>query len=318
MSFHTLIGLSRKAGIKHSEFLAISANIDRNYRKFKLAKRSGGTREIVAPKPGLKAIQRTLADEINARAGANRHAHGYVMGRSIKTHALVHMGSDSFVKIDIEGFFPSITEDRVNKVLTRLDFRPEIIPTLVKLCCFGGTLPQGSPASPPISNLCLAEIDQNLEAFANAHSLKYSRYVDDLVLSGVSDDFALLDLATKIVEDGGYRVNIWKSFFAHKPKKLVLTGISMASGELKVPKPYKRAVRREAYRLASKGTSFMFAEGRFNPFAFDKLMGQLGFWAWVEPSASFPKRYLALFADRYSKGKSFPKVQPPDAPLAAD
>lgn len=195
------------------------------------------------------------------------------------------------------------------KVLTNLGFRADIVPVLVKLCCRDGALPQGSPASPPISNLSLGEIDQNLAAFASAHTLKYSRYADDIVLSGNTEDFSLLDLATKIVEDGGYRVNIWKSFFAHRPKKIVLTGISMASGELKVPKSYKRAVRQEAYRLASKGTNSMFADGKFDPFAFDKVMGRLGFWAWVEPEATFPKRYITLFSDRYSKGRSFPAVQ---------
>lgn len=306
MPFNTLLGLSRKAGIKHTEFAAISAKIDQNYRSFKIPKRNGGYREIFAPKPGLKLLQRVLAEEIVRRRAPSKFAHGYVEGRSIKSHAVAHLGSTSFLKIDIENFFPSITETRVANVLMGLGFRPDAIPVLANLCCRNGALPQGSPASPPISNLCLEEIDLNLAAFAQAHSFKYSRYADDIVLSGENEDFSLLDLAIQIVEEGGYSVNIAKSFFAHRPQKMVLTGISLGSGELKVPRSYKRAVRQEAYKLASNGTKSMFIDGKFDPFAFDRMMGRLGFWAWIEPEASFPRRYIALFAERYSKGKSLP------------
>lgn len=308
MPFHTLLGLSRKSGIKHNELLAISSKIDQNYRSFKVDKRTGGKREIFAPKPGLKAIQRTLADEISRRGNVSSCVHGYVIGRSIKSHASSHLGSTSFLKIDIENFFPSITEQKVARVLSDLGFRVDIIPSLVNLCCRNGTLPQGSPASPAISNQCLKEIDRNLEAFASAHDLKYSRYADDIVLSGDTDDHSLLDLAINVVEEGGYQVNVMKSFFANRPKKLVLTGLSLSTGTLKVPKAYKRAVRQEAYRFAAKGTSYLFSDGKFDPFTFDKIMGRLAFWAWVEEEAAFPRRYMQLFSERFAGGRSFPHL----------
>jgi Reverse transcriptase (RNA-dependent DNA polymerase). len=310
MPFQTLLGLSRKSGLKHSEFLAIVSKISLNYRSFRIPKRSGGSRVISAPKPGLMAIQRVIADEIRARSKINSNVVGYVHGKSIKSHAGAHLTSTAFIKIDVQDFFPSITEEKVYRALRGLGFSESILPTLVRISCLNGALPQGSPASPPISNIVLSDADTKLTAFAAAHKLTYTRYADDIVLSGHVDDYQLADLAIDIVEQEGFRVNVFKSFFAHRPKKMILTGLSIASGDLKVPRSFKRTVRQDAYRLAAQGTAVMFRDGKFDPFTFDRILGKLTFWSWVEPQAKFPKRYIALFSERYSKGRSFPPVLP--------
>jgi hypothetical protein len=45
-------------------------------------------------------------------------------------------------------------------------------------------LPQGAPASPALANLCAFGLDRRLAALAAALGARYSRYADDLVLSG--------------------------------------------------------------------------------------------------------------------------------------
>lgn len=45
-------------------------------------------------------------------------------------------------------------------------------------------LPQGAPTSPALANLCTFTLDLRLAALAQACGARYSRYADDLVISG--------------------------------------------------------------------------------------------------------------------------------------
>ena len=54
---------------------------------------------------------------------------------------------------------------------------------LAQLCCNEDSLPQGSPASPIISNLICRRMDRELSTFARANGCTYTRYADDLTFS---------------------------------------------------------------------------------------------------------------------------------------
>ena len=49
-------------------------------------------------------------------------------------------------------------------------------------------LPQGSPASPMLTNLAALQLDRRLTGFAQKHGLRYTRYADDLTISAVKGD----------------------------------------------------------------------------------------------------------------------------------
>lgn len=48
-------------------------------------------------------------------------------------------------------------------------------------------LPQGSPASPALANLCAFALDQRLSGLAGRFQASYTRYADDLLFSGGGD-----------------------------------------------------------------------------------------------------------------------------------
>jgi RNA-directed DNA polymerase len=91
------------------------------YHAFKISKRNGGSREINAPCPELKLLQRKLSDllqncieEINAkRKFPDQLAHGFKRDHSIVTNAVKHRRKKYVFNIDLEDFFGTINFGRV-------------------------------------------------------------------------------------------------------------------------------------------------------------------------------------------------------------
>ncbi len=76
-------------------------------------------------------------------------------------------------------------------------------------------LPQGAPTSPALANLCAFKLDLRLEGLAHALGARYTRYADDLVLSGPAHlRRALPRLGTWVAmmaADEGFTLNLRKT-----------------------------------------------------------------------------------------------------------
>ena len=172
-----------------------------HYRRWQIAKRSGGTRTITAPKRELKAAQRAVLRTIAERLPVHGAAHGFLPGRSIVTNAKVHVGAHTLVKVDIKDFFPTVTWRRVKGLYRKAGY-PEQVATLLALLGtespreaveFRGqtlfvasgprALPQGAPTSPALTNALCLRMDRRLSGLARLFGFRYTRYADDLTFS---------------------------------------------------------------------------------------------------------------------------------------
>ncbi len=198
------LGLS----VSRLRWLAYHADVDSgsHYVRFTIPKRDGSARQITAPKPELKRVQRELLDRLLDRLTIHNAAHGFVSNRSIQTNAIVHAGADVVVKVDIKDFFPSITLPRVKGLLRHAGLSEQVATVVALLCTesprdvveFARTpgqietlyvatgeraLPQGSPASPMITNAICVRLDKRMAGLARRHGFAYTRYADDLTFS---------------------------------------------------------------------------------------------------------------------------------------
>ena len=82
------------------------------YRSFHIAKRSGGTRLILAPDERLKALQRRIVRRLLRRLRCHAAATGFERGRSIVANALPHAGKAVVVRLDVKDFFGSTRSRR--------------------------------------------------------------------------------------------------------------------------------------------------------------------------------------------------------------
>ena len=85
-------------------------------------------------------------------------------------------------------------------------------------------LPQGSPLSPWLANLCCYELDVQIQDYARRHNLIYSRYADDICISGRFFPKNIVSIITKIIEKQAFRVQSSKTRFLFPHQRQIVTG----------------------------------------------------------------------------------------------
>jgi len=163
---------------------SIRSDIDRfrKYIKFKIPKKGGGERTILAPIKEIKNLQEQLHRLLQHVYRVKPSVHGFTNGRSIVTNAAAHKGKRYVFNLDLQDFFSTITRQRVQGMFAgKPYFLPDRIARfLANICCFKGKLPQGAPTSPIISNMLCAQLDSQLQRLAQRNKCYYTRYADDI------------------------------------------------------------------------------------------------------------------------------------------
>ncbi len=157
------------------------------YHRYAVRKRSGGTRTISVPGPELREAQRWILRKVLAALPVHDACHGFRIGRSIRTNALVHASSLVVLELDLKDFFPTVTFARVAGLFRRAGHSAAAAERLALVCTeeVNGIrrLPQGAPTSPAITNALCLGLDRRLAGLAKARGWRYSRYADDLTFS---------------------------------------------------------------------------------------------------------------------------------------
>jgi retron-type reverse transcriptase len=227
---------------------SMGANRAPHYTVFRIEKRSGGSREISAPRPALKHVQTWVARQILAQMSPHLACHGFVRGRSIVTNAEPHVGAALVFKLDIKDFFPSVPAFEIYRVFRRAGYSKQVARLLTSLTTFRG-LPQGAPTSPALANLVGLGLDARLAGLARARGLEYTRYADDLTFSGEAVQEARVKrLIGRIVRDSGFTPQERKARYLHRGNRQQVTGI-VVNEKINWPRWRRRWLRQEIHYL---------------------------------------------------------------------
>lgn len=263
------------------------------YYEYSIPKRSGGCRQIASPYPALLRVQRWINDNILSKIPVHESAKGFVKGLSIVDNASPHLGHATVLKTDIKDFFPSIGINRVRLIFKRLGYRKKIAFALASLCCLDGSLPQGAATSPTISNIILKRLDARMEGLASRFGLVYTRYADDLTFSGGDIPARIIKYITDIISDEGFYVNIGKTKILRSGSQQIITGVSVSSGVIKLPREAKREIRKNVHHVLKNGLiAHLNHIGNFDPIYVERLLGKLYFWKSIEPENKFVEEYI--------------------------
>ena len=247
-----------------------------HYRTFEIPKKSGGVRRIWAPMPKLKATQEWILRNIAERLPTHGAAHGFIGGRSIYSNALEHAGSKLIVSMDLADFFPSFTFKRVKGIFRQAGYKDGIAALLALLCTEAPRevtehegqryylalgprcLPQGSPASPALTNAACLRLDRRLAGWAERAGWRYTRYADDLTFSvpvgaeGEPSVSQLLGVVRAIVEEEGLVVREDKTHVMRAGARHQVTGLVVnGSGSPRPPRALRRRVRAMVHHVVS-------------------------------------------------------------------
>ena len=113
---------------------SVSSEPLRNYRYAWLPRSGGPPRLIERPKSMLKAAQRRVVREVLDRIPAHDAAHGFVAGRSARSHALAHAGSELVLRLDLEDYFASVGAGRVFGIFRTAGYAEAVAHALTALC----------------------------------------------------------------------------------------------------------------------------------------------------------------------------------------
>ena len=251
---------------KHMNYYCNPKNAFHRYRQFKIKKKSGGFRQITAPRNrSFMFLLDCLNEVLKAVYTPSQYAMGFTEGRSVVLNASKHKGANYVFNIDLKDFFPSIEQPRVWK---RLQLQPFNFPIPVAsavagLCCMRETrelpdgtkkdyyvLPQGAPTSPIITNMVCDKLDHRLGGLARRFGLNYTRYADDITFSSMHNVFHensdFRKELERIITDQHFTINGKKTRLQKRGTRQEVTGIIL-SEKLNVSQKYVRDIRNILY-----------------------------------------------------------------------
>ena len=163
-------------------------------------------------------------------------------------------------------------------------YTKEISFVLTKLCTYRGKLPQGSPASPYLSNIVCLKMDKRLHQLASKNGADYTRYADDITFSGDYRIQYCMPLIQRIIEDEGFYINSAKTRILYKHQRQEVTGLIVNNQMVRINKKYKRNVDQEIYYCLKYGVSSHLQRiGCEKSFYKEHLYGKVYFIKMVEP-----------------------------------
>lgn len=248
-------------------FLAYNRDVSRvdHYARFVIPKKTGGLREISAPKPRLKRAQYWILNNILAKIPGDEASHGFRPGRSIITNTSPHAGKRVVINIDLKDFFPTISYARVKGLFVGLGYAEKMAALLALVCTDaerdkvevdgrtwsvareGRRLPQGAPTSPAIANIIASRLDKRMAGAAKKLGFIYTRYADDMTFSGnvVPGTDAVNRMiwqARQIALDEGFKFNDKKTRVMGCGTRQDVTGL-VVNAEPAVPRVERRRFR---------------------------------------------------------------------------
>lgn len=258
--------------LKQLTYILYKADKEKLYNKFEIPKKSGGVRVIYAPEYPLKIIQKRLADKltkyyeevITINSISSKIPHGFIPDRSIITNAEIHRNKKFVLNTDLKDFFPSLHFGRVKGYFEKNKYfklTPKISTMIAQLTCYDGSLPQGAPTSPIISNLICSILDYKILEIAKKYKFNFTRYVDDLTFSTNNNKSSknidsFLDEIRYIVEKTGFKLNDTKTRLQFKDSRQEVTGLTV-NNKLNTKKEFRKNTRAMANRLYTTGSFYI-------------------------------------------------------------
>jgi RNA-directed DNA polymerase len=274
-----------------------------HYVQFQIPKKSGGTRTLSAPHAKLAKAQEWIFTQILEKLAVESASHGFIKDRSIVTNAEPHCQKEIVINVDLEGFFPSISVYRVRHCFQRLGYSGAVATLLALLCTecprqkvqYAGNhyyvatgkrgLPQGACTSPGLSNQISRRLDRRLMGLASRMKLQYTRYADDLTISGDDDTKTkvgyILARLRHICQDEGFQLNPKKTRVQRKNTRQSVTGI-VVNKTMSPPRELVKRVRAILHRAAKDGLKAQNLENIPNFVAW--LDGMIAYISMVKPA----------------------------------
>ena len=257
-------GRGRLYTLKQLNYLSDPNHTFLRFREFDIPKKSGGMRHICAPfATNYKYLLRYVNTILQSVYEPSAHTMGFVQGKSIVDNAKAHIGMNYVFNMDLSDFFPSVAYWRI---IARLEAAPyyftqQVAVVIAGLCCmriknedkstperkYLYVLPQGSPASPVLTNMICEKMDYQLAGLANRFGLLYTRYADDITFSSMHNVYQegsdFRHELERIITEQGFIINPKKTRLNVVGFRQEVTGLTVTKEKVNVSRKYIKDLR---------------------------------------------------------------------------
>jgi RNA-directed DNA polymerase len=262
ISFHNirnLLDLSKNLSISESDLDRLLKCNPQSilYHKMLIPKKSlkySGVRTVYkVVNPTLSLLQKNLETSINHTVEFPPYVQGFVKNQSIVTNAKKHLGRKLLLNADIKNFFESIRIEAVISAFQYLGCSVEIAEKLARLCTLDGFLAQGLSTSPVLANVVSMDMDKELLSLSKHYNCVFTRYSDDITMSGDDDVPSKAEL-DEILKKSGFQLNHVKFKVKKKGQKQYVTGLTVFDEKYpRIPKRIKKWLRLNLFYINKYG-----------------------------------------------------------------
>lgn len=273
-------------GVTNEEIASVISSPSEYYEELILTdpKKPQKPRTVVNVKGAMRTLQSRLYRRILLRKiEPSVYSHGGVRGRSIKTNVEPHLGSSFAFRTDISDFYPSVHFRRVYRLFTeRLECSPDVARICTKICTYRHHLALGLICSPILADQILERVDRRLGGACAKQKLRYTRFVDDIAISGPFDlaRSGFAEMVERILAQDGFRVNPTKHVFGSLSDNCTITNLREVRGHLDVRREYIEELNRQLSDASSLSHDGDF-EGPY--YTYGQILGRVRFVCWVNP-----------------------------------
>ena len=246
---------SKLVGYEELLIYAIMNSPSRYYHSFFIPKRNRKLRQIREPYPTLKEIQNWILHNILHHIPVSKYAKAYVKGKGLIDNVKFHKNQKVIIKLDIKNFFESITQSKINLIFLNLGYTKTVSYILSSLCFLDNKLPQGAPTSPYLSNIFFSQIDKRIGTYITNLKLRYTRYSDDITISGNIEDKqikAIISFCENTLSEYGLKSQRNKTKILRQNHCQYVTGVVL-NKKISAGTKYKKEIRKEIYFINKYG-----------------------------------------------------------------
>ena len=263
-------------------------------------------REVLDVTGDLRLFQtRMLVDLLRPKHQPTIYSHGGVQGRHIKTNAIQHNKSVFVFTTDVSNFYPTISTKRVARLFLK-DFccHPDVARVCTKLCTYRHHLALGLITSPILADCVMKRTDLRIANMCTRHSMVYTRFIDDIIISGSfpikSGSFP--NLVTEILGSYGFKVNPEKHAgglegLGRLADGRQITKLQIRRGVIRVRQEFLREVKDQLLNAAKLG-----AGKDFHGFYYERnqILGRIHFVRWINQGQAIEleRQYQLINWDR--------------------
>ncbi|EGQ7944619.1 RNA-directed DNA polymerase [Vibrio cholerae] len=238
-------------------------------------------RVIEVPKPQLNRIHRRL-NKLLTRIEVPDYLNSGVKGRSNVKNAQDHIGELAVLKLDIQNFYQSVTQQQIARCFVKSFACPkDVAETLSKLCVIHGHIPTGSSISQSLAFIVNRPVFDHINIYSISKGIRFTCYVDDLTFSGQTIPKGFSSYITSYLKrNRSYKCHKMRVYKTLTPK--LITGAVVVGKLLKVKNRHRNQIQKLLHSYDSMVKSYKPDDNKLINY-FQTLQGHLYSAAQINP-----------------------------------